>query len=244
MKNVSHSSLLNPVFHERTANGDVFYDIQSRLVKDRVIFLSEPVTQQAAGVMSSLLFMMNNEDPTKKISIWLNTPGGDAHAFFAIYDMMQMVKAPIETVCLGQSMSAGVLLLASGSKGMRYAMPSSGIMAHQIQIGGVGGTGTEVQIEVEEILKMKQRINEILARHTGKTVEQVTRDCEHNKYFTAQEALDYGIIDKIMPLGKELPPLLTESKKLAVSVASTKTTASKKSSKKAPKKTSKKASKK
>jgi len=224
------AKLLNPVFHERTANGDVFYDIQSRLVKDRVIFLSEPVTQQAAGVMASLLFMMNNEDNSKKISIWLNTPGGDAYGFFAIYDMMQMIKAPIETVCLGQSMSAGVLLLASGTKGMRYAMPSSGIMAHQIQIGGIGGTGTEVEIEVAEILNMKKKINEVLARHTGNTIEKVTRDCENNNYFTAQEALDYGIIDKIMPLGKDLPPLLSENDPKVAKT--TKKTASKKTSKK------------
>jgi ATP-dependent Clp protease protease subunit len=234
-------SIMNPVFYERNKDGEVFYDIQSRLIKDRVIFLCEPVTQDVAGIISSLLFMMNNEDPKAKISIWLNTPGGDAHAFFAIYDMIQMIQAPVETVCIGMAMSAGALLLSSGSKGKRFALPNSKIMIHQIQIGGVGGTGTEVMIETSEIKKMNDTIAEILARHTGNPLEKVQDDCEHNMYLTAKEALDYGIIDNIMPVSKKIPALVKPStlsvKKAAKKPAAKKVPAKKVPAKKATKKT-------
>lgn len=199
---MTNKSILNPVFYEKTKNGEVFYDIQSRLIKDRVIFLCEPVTQDVAGVMCALLFMLNNEDPQKKISLWINTPGGDAHAFLAIYDMMQMIQAPIETVCIGIAMSAGSLLLASGSRGMRLATPNSSIMIHQLQVGNLGGTGTEVEIETEQIKKNNACIQKILADHSGQSLEQVKTDCIHNKYLTAKEALEYGIIDKIIPMKK------------------------------------------
>lgn len=235
---------MNPVFYERTKDGEVFYDIQSRLIKDRVIFLCEPVTQDVAGIVSSLLFMMNNEDEKSKISIWLNTPGGDAHAFFAIYDMIQMIQAPVETVCIGMAMSAGALLLSSGSKGKRFALPNSKIMIHQIQIGGVGGTGTEVMIETDEIKKMNDTIAEILARHTGNPLDKVQKDCEHNMYLTAKEALDYGIIDNIMPISKQIPALVGSPTLHSKTAKKASKKTAKKTAKKASKKTAKKSTKK
>ena len=200
-------SLLNPVYYERTKDGEMFYDIPSRLIKDRVIFLSEPITSDVAGIISPLLFMMNTENPKEKISLWLNTPGGDAHAFLAIYDMMQLVEAPVETVCIGNAMSAGALLLAAGSKGMRLATPNSKIMIHQIQIGGIYGSGTDVQIESKEIENLNTKVLEILARHSGRTLAEVRADCTHNKYLSAQEAVKYGIVDKVLPMHKKIPAL-------------------------------------
>ena len=222
-------SLLNPVFYERTKDGEVFYDIQSRLIKDRVIFLCEEVTHEVAGVISSLLFMMNNEDPNTKISIWLNTPGGDVYAFLAIYDMVQMIQAPVETVCIGMAMSAGAMLLAAGSKGQRLATPNSSIMIHQMQIDGIRGTGSEIKIIASEIDKKNKVVLGVLARHTGKSLEEIVKDCEHDKYLSAKEALDYGIIDKIIP-AKKLDLLNTSEK--SVKKSSTKKTASKKTVKK------------
>lgn len=229
-------SILSPVFYERTKDGETFYDIQSRLIKDRVIFLSEPVTKEAAGIISSLLFMMNNENKEEKISIWLNTPGGDAYAFLAIYDMMQMIQAPVETVCIGMAMSAGALLMAAGSKGRRFATPNSKFMIHQMQLSLMpGGTATEIAVEAENIATMNRDIVEILARHTGQTYEKVLADCEHDTYLTAKQAKEYGIVDKIIGLSKEIPPLLTEKSVAKKSPA--KKAPAKRPAKKATKKT-------
>lgn len=233
---MNNRSILSPVFYERTKDGETFYDIQSRLIKDRVISLSEPVTKDVAGIVTSLLFMMNNENPDEKISLWLSTPGGDAYAFLAIYDMMQMIQAPVETVCIGMAMSAGALLMAAGTKGRRLTTPNSKFMIHQMQLSHIpGGTATEVAVEAENIAQLNKDIVEILARHTGQTYEKVLRDCEHDLYLTAEQAKEYGIVDKVIGMSKDLPPLLHDGDKKSV-----KKVAAKKTVKKAVKKAVKK----
>lgn len=208
---------MNPVIYERTKDGETFYDIQSRLIKDRVIYLSEPVTNDVAAVIVPLLFMMNNENKEEKISIWINSPGGDAYAFLAIYDMMQMVQAPIETVCIGKAMSAGALLMAAGTKGKRIATPHAKFMIHQMQVSLPDGAMPDLMNSVKSVVQMNNEIIEIFARHTGHTLEKVLADCDRDLELTAEEAIKYGIIDKIVPASKTIPPLKTASTKVAAS---------------------------
>lgn len=195
---------MNPVFYEKTKDGEVFYDVSSRLIKDRVIFLSEPVTEENAGVISSLLFMLNNESKEDKISLWINTFGGDAYAFSAIYDMIQIIQAPVETVCIGKAMSAGCLLMASGTKGMRLATPNSKFMMHQMQVSEPAADITSFEVEFNHSKNLNEDLMKIFANHTGQTFEKVMKDCSRNLYLSAQQALKYGIIDKIIPISKKV----------------------------------------
>jgi ATP-dependent Clp protease protease subunit len=199
---------INPLFFEKTKDGETFYDVYARLVKDRVIFLAEEIDSATASIIVALLFLLDREDKEEEpISLWINSPGGDADNFFAIYDMIQLVKAPVKTVCLGSASSAAAMLLAAGSPGLRYATPNSHVMIHQIQVEGVGGTGTEVEIEAREVKKVNNRITEILARHTGQTMTKIRKDCQHDKYLDAQGAMEYGIIDHILGPTKTIPEL-------------------------------------
>lgn len=188
---------LIPYVVEQTSQGERSYDIYSRLLKDRIIFLTGEVTDDLANSVCAQLLMLDAQDDTKDIKLYINSPGGSVTAGMAIYDTMHLVKADVSTVCLGLAASMGAFLLAGGAKGKRYALPNSEIMIHQPS-GGAKGQATEIEIVAENILKTKKKLNEMIAENTGKPYEQVCKDTERDNYMTAQEALDYGLIDKII----------------------------------------------
>ena len=189
-----------PYVIEQTSRGERSYDIYSRLLKDRIIFLGEEVNEVTAGLVVAQLLFLEAQDPEKDISLYINSPGGSITAGFAIYDTMKYIRCDVSTICLGMAASMGSFLLAGGTKGKRYALPNSEIMIHQPAIGGNGvqGQATEIQIVSNHILQTRQKINQILAENTGRTVEEIARDTERDNYLTAQEALAYGLIDKIV----------------------------------------------
>lgn len=199
---------LNPIFFEKTKDGERIYDVSSRLMKDRVIYLDCEIDEEITSEITSLIFLLDRENGDQKIKLWINSPGGLAQGFFAIYDMIQRVKAPVETVCIGEASSASAILLASGSEGMRYAMPNARIMIHQIQVEGLAGSNAEIEIGTKELKELQDRLTEILARHTGHTKAKIKRDTKMDKYLSAAEALEYGLIDKILPSAKKQPELL------------------------------------
>lgn len=188
---------LVPYVIEQTNHGERSYDIYSRLLKDRIIFLSEEVTDVTASVIVAQLLFLAAEDPDKDINLYINSPGGSVTAGMAIYDTMQYIKPDVSTICIGMAASMGAFLLSGGEKGKRFALPNSEIMIHQPS-GGARGQATEIQIVAENILKTKKKLNEILAQNTGKPYEQIVRDTERDNYMSAQEALEYGLIDAVI----------------------------------------------
>lgn len=188
---------LVPYVIEQTSRGERNYDIYSRLLKDRIIFLGEEVNETTASLVVAQLLFLESEDPNKDIHLYINSPGGMVTAGLAIYDTMQYIKCDVSTICIGLAASMGAFLLAGGAKGKRYALPNAEIMIHQPS-GGAKGQATEIQIAAENILKTKKRLNEILAANTGKPVEQVAADTERDNYMSAQEAVEYGLIDSII----------------------------------------------
>ena len=186
-----------PYVIEQNSRGERSYDIYSRLLKDRVIFLGEEVNETTASLTVAQLLFLESEDPAKDIHLYINSPGGMVTAGFAIYDTMQYIKCDVSTICVGLAASMGAFLLAGGTKGKRLALPNAEIMIHQPS-GGTRGQATEIEIAAENILKTKKRLNEILALNTGQTVEKVRDDTERDHYMSAQEALDYGLIDRII----------------------------------------------
>jgi ATP-dependent Clp protease, protease subunit len=188
---------LVPYVIESTSRGERSYDIYSRLLNDRIIFLGEEVNDVTASLVVAQLLFLESEDPSKDISLYINSPGGVITAGMAIYDTMQYVKCDVSTICLGMAASMGAFLLAGGAKGKRFALPHSEIMIHQPS-GGAQGQATEINIVAEQILKTRKLMNEMLAANTGRTIEEISRDTERDNYMTAQEALDYGLIDKII----------------------------------------------
>lgn len=204
---------LNPIFFEKTKDGERIYDVSSRLMKDRVIYLDCEIDEEVTSQITSLIFLLDRESDTHKIQLWINSPGGLAQGFFAIYDMIQRVKAPVETICIGEASSASAILLASGSRGMRYAMPNARIMIHQIQVDGLAGSNAEIEIGTKELKEVQDRLTEILARHTGHTKAKIKRDTKMDKYMSASDAQEYGLIDKILPSAKQQPDLLKRETK-------------------------------
>jgi len=188
---------LVPTVIEQTNRGERAYDIYSRLLKDRIIFLGEEVNDVTASLVVAQMLFLEAEDPDKDISLYINSPGGSVSAGFAIYDTMQFIKPDVSTICIGMAASMGAFLLSGGAKGKRYALPNAEIMIHQ-PLGGARGQATEIQIQAEQILKIKKKINQILSNNTGKSVEQVTRDTERDNYMTAEEAKAYGLIDAVI----------------------------------------------
>jgi ATP-dependent Clp protease protease subunit len=182
---------------EETHRGERAWDIYSRLLKDRIIFLGTPIDDYIANVVIAQLLFLESEDADKEITIYINSPGGLVTAGLAIYDTMQYVRCPVSTVCIGQAASMGAFLLAAGSKGMRRALPHSRIMIHQ-PLGGYSGQASDIEIHAREILQTKQRLNEILAKHTGQTPDRVGHDTERDKFLSAIEALEYGIVDQVI----------------------------------------------
>lgn len=188
---------LVPYVIEQTSRGERSYDIYSRLLKDRIIFLGEEVTDVSANLIVAQLLFLESEDPGKDIHLYINSPGGSVTAGMAIYDTMQYIKCDVSTICMGLAASMGAFLLAGGTKGKRMALPNAEIMIHQPS-GGAKGQATEIEIVAEQILKTKQRLNSILAQNTGQTLETIARDTERDNYMTAQEAMDYGLIDSVI----------------------------------------------
>ena len=188
---------LVPYVIEQTNHGERSYDIYSRLLKDRIIFLGEEVTDVTASLVVAQLLFLAAEDPDKDINLYINSPGGTVTAGMAIYDTMQYIKPDVSTICIGMAASMGAFLLAGGQKGKRFALPNSEIMIHQPS-GGARGQATEIQIVAENILKTKKKLNEILAANTGKPYEQIVRDTERDNYMSAEEAREYGLIDAVI----------------------------------------------
>ena len=188
---------LVPYVIEQTSRGERSYDIYSRLLKDRIIFLGEEVTDVSANIVVAQLLFLESEDPGKDIHLYINSPGGSVTAGMAIYDTMQYVKCDVSTMCLGMAASMGAFLLSGGAKGKRYALPNAEIMIHQPS-GGAQGQATEISIAAEHILKTKKKLNEILAANTGKPYEVIAADTERDNWMTAQEAINYGLIDSVI----------------------------------------------
>ncbi len=188
---------LIPYVIEQTSRGERSYDIYSRLLKDRIIFLGEEVNEVTASLVVAQLLFLESEDPSKDVHLYINSPGGVITAGMAIYDTMNYIKCDVSTICIGMAASMGAFLLAGGAKGKRFALPNAEVMIHQPS-GGAQGQATEIQITAEWILRTKQKMNEILAANTGQTVEKVAQDTERDKWMTAQEAMEYGIVDQII----------------------------------------------
>ena len=188
---------LVPMVIERTARGEREFDIYSRLLNERIIFLGTPIDDQVANLVVAQLLHLESEDPEKDISIYINSPGGSIYSGLAIYDTMNFVKPDIATMCVGVAMSMGSLLLAGGTKGKRAVLPNSRILIHQPS-AGFEGQSTDIEIHAREILKVRERIDEIYAEHTGRSQEEVRRDMERDRFFNAQQALEYGLIDRVL----------------------------------------------
>jgi len=188
---------LIPTVIEKTNYGERAYDIYSRLLKDRIIFLGTEIDDHVANLVIAQLLFLESEDSTKDIKLYINSPGGSVSAGFAIYDTMQYIKPDVTTICVGLAASMGAFLLASGAKGKRFALPNAKIMIHQV-MGGARGQAADIKIQAEEILKVRENLNKILAKHTGQPLKKVEKDTDRDYYMTADEAKSYGIIDKII----------------------------------------------
>jgi ATP-dependent Clp protease protease subunit len=188
---------LVPMVVEQTARGERSYDIFSRLLKERIIFLTGPVYDQVGSLISAQLLFLESENPSKDISFYINSPGGVVSAGLAIYDTMQYIKSPVSTVCIGQAASMGSLLLAAGEKGKRYALPNSRIMVHQPS-GGAQGQAADIEIQAREILTLRRRLNDIYVTHTGQTLEDIEHALERDRFMSADEAKVFGLVDEVM----------------------------------------------
>lgn len=188
---------LVPMVVEQTSRGERSYDIYSRLLNDRIIMLGEEVNDTTASLIVAQLLYLEGQDPDKDIHLYINSPGGSITSGMAIYDTMQYVKCDVSTICIGMAASMGAFLLSSGAKGKRFALPNSEIMIHQPS-GGAQGQATDIAIQAERVLRMKKHLNEILASNTGKSIEQIEADCERDHFMSAQEACEYGLIDRVI----------------------------------------------
>ena len=193
---------LIPTVLEKTKNGERAYDIYSRLLKERIIFLVGPITDTMANLVIAQMLFLASQDPKKDIQLYINTPGGSVTAGLAVYDTMQYVKCPVATICFGLAGSMGAVLLASGEKGKRFALPNTEILLHQVA-GGATGQAIEIEITARQIIKIKNKINSILAGHTGQALEKVEKDTDRDFYLSADEAKEYGIIDEVIRTKKD-----------------------------------------
>jgi ATP-dependent Clp protease protease subunit len=190
-------NLVIPSVIEQTSRGERFFDIYSRLLNERIIFLGTPIDDQVANLVIAQLIHLESEDPDKDISIYINSPGGQVYSGLAIYDTMQFIKPDIQTICVGIAMSMGAVILSGGSEGKRLALPNAKILIHQVS-GGFQGQATDIEIQARETIALKRRLEEILAAHTGRPMEQVSKDMERDYFMTSQEAQEYGIIDSVI----------------------------------------------
>ena len=193
------NNTLIPTVIEQSGRGERAFDIYSRLLKERIIFLIGPVDDHTANLVVAQLLFLESENPDKDIYFYINSPGGSVTAGMSIYDTMKFIKPDVQTLCLGQAASMGAFLLSAGTKGKRFALPNSRVMIHQPLIsGGLGGQASDIEIHARELLKLKEKLNQILAEHTGKSLEQIERDTDRDNFMSAQEAADYGLIDKVI----------------------------------------------
>ena len=199
MDNTTKSTILNyvPTVIEASSRGERSFDIFSRLLRERIIFLGDEIDDELANSIVAQLLLLDSENPEKDIMLYINSPGGVITAGMAIYDTMQLIKADVATICIGEAASMGAFLLCSGAKGKRMALPSARIMIHQ-PLGGAQGQATDIELEAKEILRMKHMLTSIIAENSGQTVEKVVADCERDHYLSAQEAVEYGLIDKVL----------------------------------------------
>ena len=188
---------LVPMVIEQTSRGERSYDIYSRLLNDRIVFLSEEVNDVTASLVVAQLLYLESQDPDKEIQFYINSPGGSVTAGLAIYDTMQYIKCDVETICMGMAASMGAFLLSAGAKGKRYALPNSEIMIHQ-PLGGTQGQASDIEIEAAHIMRTKKKLNEILAANCNKPLEEIEKDTDRNNWMTAQEAVEYGLVDKVL----------------------------------------------
>ena len=189
---------------EQSGRGERSFDIYSRLLRDRIVFLVGPVTEQSANLVVAQLLFLESENPDKDISLYIDSPGGSVYAGLSIYDTMQFIKPDVSTICLGMAASMGAFLLSAGAPGKRYALPNSRIMIHQPS-GGSQGTAADIEIQAREILELRGRLNSILSKHTGQTVEKIAQDTERDNFMSSQEACEYGIIDRVFTKRGEIP---------------------------------------
>ncbi|MBX3744063.1 MAG: ATP-dependent Clp endopeptidase proteolytic subunit ClpP [Verrucomicrobiae bacterium] len=210
MQALNEGGFLVPYVVEQTGRGERGYDIYSRLLVDRIVFLGTPVDDMVANVIIAQLLFLQMTDPKKDIHLYINSPGGSVTSGLAIYDTMQFLTCDVNTYCIGQAASMGAVLLAAGTKGKRYALPNARIMIHQ-PWGGVQGQATDISIQAKEILRLKDRLNEILSSHTGISLEQIGRDTDRDRFMSSEEAKEYGLVDEVVKSRKEL----TEATKTA-----------------------------
>jgi ATP-dependent Clp protease protease subunit len=204
-------SYLIPTVIEQTHRGERSYDIWSRLMKDRIVFLGTEINDDIANVVIAQLLFLESEDPEKDINLYINSPGGSVSAGLAIYDTMQYVRCPISTICVGMAASMGAVLLTAGSKGKRRSLPNSRIMIHQ-PLGGARGQASDIEIQAREILKLKEKLMKIMAEHSGQNIDRVTKDSDRDYYMSAMEAKEYGLIDEVQSAHK-IPGVAPEEKK-------------------------------
>jgi ATP-dependent Clp protease, protease subunit len=199
------ASIYAPYVIERSSRGERSYDVFSRLLMDRIIFLGTPINDDVANIIIAQLLFLQADNADRDISLYINSPGGSVSAGLAIYDTIQFLSAPVNTICMGMAASMGSFLLASGRKGKRSALPHSRIMLHQPSQNGGGGQASDIEIQAREILYLKSKLNELYSKHTGKPVEIIERDTDRDRYMSAEEALNYGLIDNIVTSRNELP---------------------------------------
>jgi ATP-dependent Clp protease protease subunit len=190
-----------PYVIESTPRGERRWDIYSRLLQDRIVIVGTPINDQIASAIVAQLLYLESEDSTRDIYMYINSPGGEVYSGLSIYDAMQTIKSPVTTICLGMAMSFGAILLAGGAKGKRYSLPNATVMIHQ-PLGGARGQAAEIEIEAREAIRLRQVLNEILAKHTGQTLERIARDTDRDYYLSAPQAAEYGLVDEVMELDK------------------------------------------
>jgi ATP-dependent Clp protease, protease subunit len=190
-------SILVPFVVEQTGRGERSYDIYSRLLKDRIVFLGGQISDEVSNLITAQLLFLESEDPEREINMYINSPGGSVTAGLAIYDTMQFVKPPVSTLCVGQAASMGAVLLAAGSKGKRYALPHARIMIHQLS-GGFEGQAADIDIQAREALRLRDLLNQILSQHTGQNLKKLEKDTDRDNFLSAQQAIDYGLIDEVI----------------------------------------------
>ncbi|MHB1864089.1 MAG: ATP-dependent Clp endopeptidase proteolytic subunit ClpP [Gemmatimonadaceae bacterium] len=199
------STIYPPYVIERSSRGERSYDIFSRLLMDRIIFLGTPVNDDVANIIIAQMLFLQADNPERDIHLYINSPGGSVSAGLAIYDTMQYLKAPVNTICMGMAASMGAFLLAAGRKGKRFALPHSRIMIHQPSQSGGGGTASDIEIQAREILYLRAKLNELMAKHTGQPIEQVEKDTDRDRFMSADEAKEYGLVDTVITNAAEIP---------------------------------------
>lgn len=198
MLNNSIDNMLVPMVVEQSGRGERAYDIYSRLLKERIVFMVGPVTDESANLVVAQLLFLESENPDKDIYLYINSPGGSVTAGLSIYDTMNFIKPDVATLCLGQAASMGAFLLSAGAKGKRFALPNSRIMIHQPLLGGLSGQASDIEIHAKELLKIKQKLNQLMAEHTGKPLSDLEKDTDRDNFMSADEAAKYGLVDKVI----------------------------------------------